>query len=161
MFRLFFIACVFIFVNGEPTTNVNRCNQNLGELPLHIYIDGCIDPPCRVVTGEDVVVNVIFKVPRIIRSMTTKAIALSFLDYDLKEYAATCNFLRNTYCPVFKDEVVEYTLRMHVESWFPPAPSIPIVFRVVDEKDDPIWCISTTIEVVRPSKTINNETLNK
>ncbi|XP_045490295.1 uncharacterized protein LOC110998845 isoform X3 [Pieris rapae] len=151
MFRLLVFVCVFILVNGEPSTNVNPCNQNLGELPLHIYIQDCIEPPCRVVTGGDVVVNVIFKVPRTTRSMTTKAIALSFIEYDLKEYALTCNFLRNAYCPVFKDEVVEYTLRMHVESWFPAVRSMPIQFRVVDEKEAPIWCISTTIEVRRPS----------
>ncbi|CAH4035610.1 uncharacterized protein LOC123710995 [Pieris brassicae] len=159
MFQLFVIACVFILVYGEPSTNVNRCNQNEGELPLHIYIQDCIDPPCRVVTGADVVVNVIFKVPRTTRSMATKAIVFSSREYDLEEYAITCNFLRNTYCPVFRDEVVEYTLRMHVESWFPAIPSIPIMFRVIDEKQAPIWCISTTIEVIKPSKTVNNETL--
>ncbi|XP_045490291.1 uncharacterized protein LOC110998845 isoform X2 [Pieris rapae] len=151
MFRLLVFVCVFILVNGEPSTNVNPCNQNLGELPLHIYIQDCIEPPCRVVTGGDVVVNVIFKVPRTTRRMTTKALAMSSIKYDLKEYAVTCNYLKNTKCPVFKDQIVEYNMRMRVESWFPAVRSMPIQFRVVDEKEAPIWCISTTIEVRRPS----------
>ncbi|XP_047525806.1 uncharacterized protein LOC125063421 [Pieris napi] len=161
MFRLFVIACVFIFVNGQPTTNVNQCRQNDGGLPLHIYIDGCIDPPCLVVTGGDVVVNVIFKVPRTTRRMTTRALVFGLRPYDLEEYAITCNFLQNTYCPVYRDEVVEYTLRMHVESWFPAVPYVPIMFQVIDERQAPIWCINTAIEVIKPSKTINNETLIK
>ncbi|CAK1545992.1 unnamed protein product [Leptosia nina] len=123
----------------------------LGELPIHIYIEGCINPPCRVIQGEDVVINVVFKAPYTIRSMRTKAVALSIIDYPLGENGRTCNFLSNTYCPILKDEIVQYTLRMHIERIFPTV-AVDINFSVVDQDEKPIWCINTVVQVQSPTR---------
>ncbi|CAG5046979.1 unnamed protein product [Parnassius apollo] len=93
-------------------------------------------------------------------SMTTLATAyLGFgifevpVPYDLGTNAITCNFLTNTYCPVLQDEVVTYSLRMYIESFFPVGTAVTIEFRVVDHNGDPVLCIRIPVTIVSPVET--------
>ena len=46
--------------------------------------------------------------------------------YPLGEAGVTCNFLSNTYCPVVKDEVMKYTLRMPIQDFMTAVSSFII-----------------------------------
>ncbi|CAH2052790.1 unnamed protein product, partial [Iphiclides podalirius] len=157
MFLVVVFLCAVATIAATPSTGVVQCTANPGDLPLNTYVDGCVTPPCQLPQLQDAVINLVFKSPRVMHSMTTLATAymsLGFITipvpYDLGKNAVTCNFLTNTYCPVLKDEVVTYTLRMYIESFFPVGTSVTIEFRVVDEDQRPILCIRMPITIVSP-----------
>ncbi|XP_045494175.1 NPC intracellular cholesterol transporter 2-like [Colias croceus] len=115
--------------------------------------------PCRVQLGEDAVINVVFESPRTIRSMKTVARASLgplTINYTLGENEVTCNHLENTYCPLQKGEIVQYTLRMFIEPVFPTI-TVSVDFLVEDEDRIPLWCIRIRIQVVNSQvKRISN-----
>uniref|UniRef100_A0A2H1V7L1 SFRICE_027233 n=1 Tax=Spodoptera frugiperda TaxID=7108 RepID=A0A2H1V7L1_SPOFR len=93
--------------------------SNNAPLPIHAYIEGCVEPPCVFQPGTYVVVNVVFRAPRRIQSMTTHATTV-FLwpsPFLLGDAAHTCNYLTNSQCPLDKGEVVQYTLHVFIETF--------------------------------------------
>ncbi|XP_072934711.1 uncharacterized protein [Epargyreus clarus] len=167
MFRFVVLLCAVSLVLGQ-TTQVSQCTNHGGELPMNTYIEGCAVPPCLLPQLEDAVISMIFRAPRLLRSMRTLATAYLNMGlitvpipYNLGENAITCNFLTNTYCPVLAGEVVQYTLRMFIESTFPVGTAANIEFRVVDESNLPLLCIHLAIRVEPPlrNRSISNSTL--
>ncbi|CAK1589932.1 unnamed protein product [Parnassius mnemosyne] len=151
--------CALVTIVAGQTTSVSRCKNYPGELPLHTYVEGCNTPPCQLPQLQDAVINLVFKSSRVMPSMTTLATAyLGFgifevpVPYDLGTNAITCNFLTNTYCPVLQDEVVTYTLKMYIESFFPVV-TVTIEFRVVDHNEEPVLCIRMPVTIVSPVET--------
>ncbi|XP_038223204.1 uncharacterized protein LOC119840588 [Zerene cesonia] len=109
--------------------------------------------PCDVVQGEDAIIHVVFEAPHTIRSMKTVArvtFGLNF-NYTLGENEVTCNHLQNTYCPLQKGEIVQYTLRMFIEPFFPTI-AVSVDFLVEDSDRIPIWCARIRIQVVNPQQ---------
>ncbi|XP_046963957.1 uncharacterized protein LOC124532888 [Vanessa cardui] len=167
MLRSIVLCALIAFVKGE-TTSVDRCVINEGDLPINQHVEGCTEPPCLLPQLQDVVINVVFRAPRTYRSMRTLATAsVNFgitidLEYDLGANAVTCNFLTNTYCPILKDEVVQYTLKMYIEPLFFVGTSAIVEFRVVGEANEPVWCIRIPIRIVpavtNPAKQIEQNT---
>ncbi|XP_047538566.1 NPC intracellular cholesterol transporter 2 [Vanessa atalanta] len=127
---------------------------NEGDLPINQHVEGCITPPCLLPQLQDVVINVVFRATRTSRSMRTLATAsVNFgitidIEYDLGPNAVTCNFLTNTYCPVLKDEVIQYTLKMYIEPLFIVGTAATVEFRVVGETNEPLWCLRIPIRIV-------------
>ncbi|KPI99082.1 hypothetical protein RR46_10400 [Papilio xuthus] len=157
MLRIVVFLCVAAAAVTAQTTSVTQCSRNPGELPLNAHVEGCLTPPCLLPQLQDAVINVVFHTPRVLRSMTTRATALLQLgaitlpvEYNLAENADTCRFLTNTYCPLLAGEVVSYTLRMFIEPFFPVGTSLNIEFRVVDDSEEPVWCIRMPIQIVAP-----------
>ncbi|XP_013184118.1 uncharacterized protein LOC106129949 [Amyelois transitella] len=158
MLRFLVLFCVlFVGIQGQ-STQVSACTSNIGSLPLNAYIEGCITPPCNLPQLEDVVMHIVFRAPRTMRTMRTLATAYLSggiitlpVPYDLGENAITCNFLNNSYCPVLEGEVLQYTLKMRVESFMPVGTAAPIEFRVVGETNsDAVFCIRVPIVVTAP-----------
>ncbi|XP_045453919.1 NPC intracellular cholesterol transporter 2-like [Melitaea cinxia] len=157
MFRIILLCTLFVIVRSQ-VTSVNQCIVTPAELPIHQYVQGCTTPPCLLPQGENVVIDVVFRAPHTIRRMRTLAKALitifgatTEIDYPLGNNEITCNFLTNTYCPVLPGEVVQYTLRMFIETFFPPNFPVVVEFRVEDDNSDTIWCIRVPISVVATS----------
>ncbi|KAG6458933.1 hypothetical protein O3G_MSEX011133 [Manduca sexta] len=71
------------------------------------------------------------------------------IDYPLEERAVTCNFLTNTFCPLQETEVVQYTLKMFIESIFYAGIRANIEFRIVDQDNQPVMCLRAGIVIVR------------
>uniref|UniRef100_A0A2A4JD07 MD-2-related lipid-recognition domain-containing protein n=1 Tax=Heliothis virescens TaxID=7102 RepID=A0A2A4JD07_HELVI len=165
MMRAVVLFCVAVLSVKGQTTPVSQCTANPAPLPINTYIEGCIETPCILPQGQDAVINIIFRAPRVIRRMETLAAAflpplINNQPYPLGENAVTCNFLENTYCPIVKGEVIKYTLKMHIEMIFPRIP-VTIEFRIVDENQESVLCIRVPIRVVGPVNTLasNNATL--
>ncbi|CAG9574760.1 unnamed protein product [Danaus chrysippus] len=80
--------------------------------------------------------------------MKTRAVALMAIpiNYPLGPNEVTCNFLNNSYCPILEGEIVEYSLKMFIEPWFPTIP-VTIEFRVEDKNAVSVWCIRLPIVV--------------
>ncbi|XP_053617621.1 uncharacterized protein LOC128679412 [Plodia interpunctella] len=157
MFRLVVFCALLVGIHGQ-TTQVSTCTSHIGDLPLNTYIEGCDSPPCILPQLQDVVMHIVFRAPRTMRTMTTLATAYLSgniitipIPYDLGENSITCNFLNNSYCPVLEGEVLQYTLKMFIEEFFPVGTSAPIEFRVVGETNsDPVFCIRVPI-IIAPA----------
>ncbi|CAG4917639.1 unnamed protein product [Colias eurytheme] len=149
MFGVIFFCAVLALAKGQSTP-VEQCNTGYGDPPINAYLEGCTTMPCRVPLGENAVIDVVFESPRTIRSMKTVARAslgpIAF-NYTLGENEVTCNNLENTYCPLQKGEIVQYTLRMFIEPVFPTI-GVQVDFLVEDEDQIPLWCIRIRIQVV-------------
>ncbi|OWR52407.1 ecdysteroid-regulated protein [Danaus plexippus plexippus] len=128
-----------------------RGQASNGSLPINAYVVGCTEPPCSLPQNQDVVIRVVFKAPRILHDMKTKVVAFLGIavNYPLGQNEVTCNFLTNADCPVLEGEIVEYSLRMFIEPFFPTVP-VTIEFRVEDSDAVPVWCIRLPIVIVRP-----------
>ncbi|KAL0818477.1 hypothetical protein ABMA28_008932 [Loxostege sticticalis] len=154
MLRLVVLFAGLLAVQGQ-TTNVQRCTGRAAQnapLPINAYVEGCINPPCQLPVGTFATVHLVFKAPRTMTRMTTRAQAFLIfaIDYPLGEFAETCNFLNNSFCPVMKDEVLEYTLQMKIEEAFPVGVSPHVEFRIEDDANEPITCIRVRIMVAPP-----------
>uniref|UniRef100_A0A2H1V6B0 SFRICE_033808 n=1 Tax=Spodoptera frugiperda TaxID=7108 RepID=A0A2H1V6B0_SPOFR len=131
--------------------------SNNAPLPIHAYIEGCVEPPCVFQPGTYVVVNVVFRAPRRIQSMTTHATTV-FLwpsPFILGEAAHTCNYLTNSQCPLDKGEVVQYTLHMFIETFILGSTQVPAEFRVTEgpgATDPTLWCFSVPVIFGRRSQ---------
>ncbi|CAG4917629.1 unnamed protein product [Colias eurytheme] len=150
MFGFLFFVPLIAYVAGQ-TTQVERCPPGDGDLPINIYLEGCTTMPCTLRREEDAIINVVFKAPRTIRSMKTFARVPFFNipSYPLGENAATCNHLQNTYCPLQKEEVVQYQLRMYIENYFITFFPVSVDFFVKDSaKNSTIWCATVRILTV-------------
>ncbi|XP_046964247.1 uncharacterized protein LOC124533127 [Vanessa cardui] len=162
------VFCVLLALVKGQTTFVDKCILNDGDLPIHQYLEGCDEPPCLLPQLQDAVINVVFRAPRTFRTLRTHAtVFVTFLggysfEYVLGADADTCNFLTNTYCPVLKDEVIQYTLNLYIEPIFFVGASAVIEFRVVGDGHEPVWCIRVPIRVVpainNPAKQIEQDT---
>ncbi|KAH9629795.1 hypothetical protein HF086_009922, partial [Spodoptera exigua] len=131
MLRVVAYVCALLALAHGQTTNVNQCTFHSGPLPIHTYIEGCVTPPCVFPQGQDAVVNIKFRAPRAVQSMTTHATAfLSILPifYPLGEAAQTCNYLTNSSCPLEEGEEVQYSLNMFIEPAFPAVDGSLSVF---------------------------------
>ncbi|KAG6458938.1 hypothetical protein O3G_MSEX011131 [Manduca sexta] len=144
------------------------CTAHPGDLPINTYILGCTTPPCILPQLEDCVIDVIFRAPRAIQSMRTLATAyLSVgpitmpVPYDLQANAVTCNFLTNTFCPLLAGEVVQYQLRMFIESFFPAGTATTIEFRVVDQNNVPVLCLRAPVIINPPRNNARNITIGE
>ncbi|CAH0758381.1 unnamed protein product [Diatraea saccharalis] len=150
MLRLFVFLATILVVRGQSTA-VNRCNVFPGELPLNVYIEGCVTPPCRLPQLQDAVLNIVFRAPRAMQSMTTLATAFLGIipvPYPLGDNAVTCNFLQNSSCPVVEGEILIYQLRMYIEPFFPVGTQATVEFRVVDQNNSAFICIRVPILIV-------------
>ncbi|KAL0818482.1 hypothetical protein ABMA28_008937 [Loxostege sticticalis] len=123
-------------------------------LPLNAYVEGCVNPPCVLPKGQEVVVHLVFRAPRTTTKMTTlaQAFLLFFpINYPLNDHADTCSFLTNSFCPVRANDVVQYTLRMMIENLpVNVAPSVEI--RIEDDSNRPVTCIRVPIVIAPPLK---------
>ncbi|KAM3963805.1 uncharacterized protein ACR2FA_001843 [Aphomia sociella] len=148
---------VIVVIHGQSTP-VQSCVSNAGVLPINTHIRGCGLPPCLLPQLEDVVIDIVFRAPKPINNMTTLATAymnlagmLIPIPYDLQKDSVTCDFLTNTNCPVKEGEIIQYTLKMYVEPFFPVGTALAIEFAVVDASDrSPVFCIRTNIRIVAP-----------
>ncbi|XP_049879201.1 uncharacterized protein LOC126376075 [Pectinophora gossypiella] len=168
MLRVLVVSCLLVLAAAQESTNVAQCVRNAGDLPLHTWIEGCVTPPCVLPQLQDVVLHIVFRAPRLITEMRTLATAymgILPIPYDLREDSVTCNFLTNTYCPVLATEVVQYTLRMYIESIFPVGTAVTLEFRVVDRTTGanvPMLCIRVPISIAPPVNSLSaavNDTL--
>ncbi|KAL0803270.1 hypothetical protein ABMA28_017248 [Loxostege sticticalis] len=123
-------------------------------LPLNAYVEGCVNPPCALPKGQEVVVHLVFRAPRTTTKMTTlaQAFLLFFpINYPLNDHADTCSFLTNSFCPVRANDIVQYTLRMMIENLpVNVAPSVEI--RIEDDSNRPVTCIRVPIVIAPPLK---------
>ncbi|XP_069356704.1 uncharacterized protein [Maniola hyperantus] len=130
-----------------------------GDLPLNVLVHGCGEPPCLLPQLQDAVIDVIFRAPRTISNMTTFATATvniiidMTVPYDLGEYAKTCNFFTNTWCPILEGEIVKYRLKMYIERFFPVNTFATAEFMIVDNdrNGELIWCIRLPIRITPPA----------
>ncbi|XP_068623914.1 uncharacterized protein Npc2e [Battus philenor] len=146
------LLCAVAVAAGQSTA-VSQCLGAPIELPLNTHVEGCDTPPCLLPQRQDAVIHLVFKSPHVARNMTSTATAFvnNFaLRYPLGEQANTCNFLTNTYCPVLEGEVVAYTLRFYVESFFPTGVLVFLEFRVLDHNSQPLLCTRFGLQVVPP-----------
>ncbi|CAD0250237.1 unnamed protein product [Spodoptera exigua] len=153
MLRVVAYVCALLALAHGQTTNVNQCTFHSGPLPIHTYIEGCVTPPCVFPQVQDAVVNIKFRAPRAVQSMTTHATAfLSIIPifYPLGEAAQTCNYLTNSSCPLEEGEEVQYSLNMFIEPAFPAGTSLPIEFRIVDDNNNNLVCIRVPIRIAPP-----------
>ncbi|CAG4917620.1 unnamed protein product [Colias eurytheme] len=142
MFGVLFFVLGLACVTGQ-TTQVERCAPGDGDVPIHTYIEGCTTMPCNVTRGEDTIINVVFKAPHAIQSMRTTArvtLLNVVANYPLAENQVTCNYLQNAHCPLKEGEIVEYKLRVFLDSFFVIRAPIPVDFAVEDSDQNPIWC---------------------
>ncbi|XP_028172339.1 uncharacterized protein LOC114361489 [Ostrinia furnacalis] len=151
---LIFLAFT-VAVQGQ-TTDVETCQLITdAELPINAYIEGCTTPPCLLPQLQDAVINIVFQAPRTMTSMRTLAaaivhrriISMPAITYPLGDNALTCNFLTNSFCPVLAGEVLQYTLKMFIESSFLVGTRATIEFKVVDEADQSVICIRVPITI--------------
>ncbi|CAH2052786.1 unnamed protein product, partial [Iphiclides podalirius] len=147
MFRVVILFAAATIVAGG-VTNVERCLNDNGDLPLHTYIEGCTDPPCELLHDEYVVMHTTFKAPRNITSMTTwGALYLNVgpvnvpVRYRLGEQETTCNFLENTRCPLRKGQIVRYTLRMYIGVYMLLRSAVRLEYIIMDENWAPVVCV--------------------
>ncbi|CAG9574724.1 unnamed protein product [Danaus chrysippus] len=128
-----------------------KCQASNGSLPINAHVVGCLELPCSLPQNQDVEIRVVFKAPYMLHDMKTRAVALMAIpiNYPLGPNEVTCNFLNNSYCPILEGEIVEYSLKMFIEPWFPTIP-VTIEFRVEDKNAVSVWCIRLPIVVVRP-----------
>ncbi|KAM3963928.1 uncharacterized protein ACR2FA_001961 [Aphomia sociella] len=162
-------AAVVVAVHGQSTPVVS-CVSNTGVLPINTYIRGCDTPPCLLPQLENAVLDIVFRAPKTISTMRTLATAYMSMfgitvpiPYDLEQNSVTCNFLTNTYCPVMNGEIIQYTLNMFIESFFPEGTAVAIEFRVVDASDQsPVFCLRTDLRIVAPLGRVagNSTTVN-
>ncbi|XP_047989625.1 uncharacterized protein LOC125228946 [Leguminivora glycinivorella] len=159
MLYLVVFGALVAFASGQ-TTQVTQCRHSEGEVPINTYVGGCDVPPCGLPQLEDAVINIVFRAPRTMHSMTTLAIAylpglLGIeipIPYNLREKAVTCNFLDNSYCPVLEGEVLQYTLLMYIEPTFVVGIAPTIEFRIADESGESFLCLRVPV-VILPSNT--------
>ncbi|KAL0818478.1 hypothetical protein ABMA28_008933 [Loxostege sticticalis] len=154
MLSLLVLLAGLLAVQGQ-TTNVQRCSGRgrNAPLPINAYVEGCVDPPCPLPRGSFATVHLVFRAPRKLMRMTTHAqafVVIVPINYPLGEFAETCNFLSNSFCPVMEDEVLQYTLQMQIETGFPVEVSVTVEFRIEDEANESILCIRVPITVVPP-----------
>ncbi|KAI5641103.1 ML domain-containing protein [Phthorimaea operculella] len=155
MWRLIAVSCFLAVVSSQQSTQVGQCTVNNGPLPINVYIEGCVTPPCVLPQLQDVVMHIAFRAPRTILRLRTLVRAYLLgnfgLPYPLGEEAETCNFLTNSYCPVLENEVVEYTLRMYIESFFAAGVAPTLEFFVEDPATSTtVFCIRVPIRIAEP-----------
>ncbi|CAH2986451.1 unnamed protein product [Chilo suppressalis] len=159
MLRVVVLLAAILTVRAQ-TTAVNRCTVFSGALPLNVYIEGCETPPCRLPQLQDAVIDIVFRAPRPMQSMTTLATAfLGILPvpYPLGDNAVTCNFIQSS-CPVREGEILTYQLKMFIESFMPVGTSASVEFRIVDQNNSAVMCIRVPIQVVAPVSSRSNST---
>ncbi|CAH0595219.1 unnamed protein product [Chrysodeixis includens] len=152
MFRFVVLLSVAAVISGQSTP-VNQCTHNSGPLPIHAYIEGCDSLPCDLPQLQDAVIHMIFRAPETIHRMRTFATAilppLPAFNYPLFSNGETCNFLTNTYCPVVKGEVIQYTLRMYIQPSFQVGVQPEIEFMINDhDRNKEITCIRVPLRIV-------------
>ncbi|CAB3245962.1 unnamed protein product [Arctia plantaginis] len=149
MLRLVLLLAVFSLVRAQ-TTNVEQCVIHQGALPVNTYVEGCLNPPCFVEPGGDAVLHLIFNAPHLITSMetlvTVEVPGLGVLQFPLEEYAVTCNFLTNSYCPILPGEVLQYSLRLNIPAIISSI-TVMIEFYVVDEHKNTVMCLRVPVTV--------------
>ncbi|CAH1641065.1 unnamed protein product [Spodoptera littoralis] len=159
MLRVVAYVCALLALAHGQTTNVQSCTMANAPLPINAHIVGCVEPPCIIQQYSYVGINVLFRAPRNIQTMTTVATAHIRIPfpYPLGDAAQTCNYLTNSYCPLVEGEVVQYTLHMFIESSFPAGTSLPVEFRVNEGGflGTPIWCIRVPLTIVPPLSSSN------
>ncbi|XP_026740568.1 NPC intracellular cholesterol transporter 2-like [Trichoplusia ni] len=154
MLRFVALFCVVALVNGQ-TTPVDLCTANSGLLPMNTYIEGCDSLPCDLPQLQDAEINIIFRAPWTINRMRTLATAhlpgMVALPYPLQANSETCNFLTSTKCPVKKDEIVQYALKMFIQPSFPVGVESTIEFRINDvDRNSSVVCIRVPVRIVGP-----------
>ncbi|CAG9791193.1 unnamed protein product [Diatraea saccharalis] len=150
MLRLFVFLATILVVRGQSTA-VNRCIIFSGDLPLNVYIENCVTPPCHLPQLQDAVINIVFRAPRTMQSMSTLATAflgILVVPYPLGQNAITCNFLQNSFCPILEGEVLIYKLKMYIAPTFPVGTQATVEFRVVDQNNSAFICIRVPILIV-------------
>ncbi|XP_022832083.1 uncharacterized protein LOC111360394 [Spodoptera litura] len=165
MLRVVAYVCALLALAHGQTTNVQSCTMFNAPLPINAHIEGCVEPPCIFPQGTYAVINVLFRAPRPIETMTTLVTALLFtaIPYPLGDATHTCNYLTNSFCPLVEGEVVQYTLHMFIESSFPAGTSLPVEFRVREGSSltgSLIWCIRVPLTIVPPLSSSNMSARN-
>ncbi|XP_035448445.2 NPC intracellular cholesterol transporter 2-like [Spodoptera frugiperda] len=161
MLRVVAYVCALLALAHGQTTNVQSCSLSSAPLPINAHIEGCVDPPCILPQGTYAVVNVIFRAPRPIQSMTTVATVHIMglgIPYGLGEAADTCNYLTNSHCPLDKGEVVQYTLHVFIETFFPAGTNVTVELRVTEGWGlfaPTLWCIRVPLSIVGPLPSSN------
>ncbi|KAF9410879.1 hypothetical protein HW555_010166 [Spodoptera exigua] len=152
MLRVVAYVCALLALAHGQTTNVNQCTFHSGPLPIHTYIEGCVTPPCVFPQEQDAVVNIKFRAPRAVQSMTTHVTGFLLIPifYPLGEAAQTCNYLTNNSCPLKEGEEVQYSLNMFIEPFFPVGTSLPIELRIVDDNNNNLACLRVPIIIAPP-----------
>ncbi|KAF9408347.1 hypothetical protein HW555_011936 [Spodoptera exigua] len=159
MLRVVAYVCALLALAHGQTTNVQTCTYHSGPLPINAFIEGCVDPPCIFPQNTYAVINVIFRAPRTIHTMTTHATAFMLFPilYPLGEARHTCNYLTNTYCPLVQDEIVQYTLQMFIQPSFPVGTSLPVEFRITDGTNTSLMCIRVPLTIAPPLPALSDD----
>ncbi|CAH0595222.1 unnamed protein product [Chrysodeixis includens] len=155
MFRFVVLLSVAAVISGQSTP-VNQCTFYNAPLPINTYIEGCDSLPCELPQLQDAVIHMTYKAPENISRMRTLATAflpgLFPIQYPLLANGETCNFLTNTNCPVQKDEIIQYSLKMFIQPSFPVGIQTTLEFRIQDgERLSNVVCIQVPIRVVSPA----------
>ncbi|CAG9126457.1 unnamed protein product [Plutella xylostella] len=150
------LLCAAAAVDAElyyNSTAVTRCTRSSrAELPMNVYIQGCVDPPCSLTQLKDAEMDVVFQAPRYLEDMETLATAylgIVPIPYPLGQDSFTCNNLVNSYCPLLEGEVLKYKLKLYIEEFMAVGVSANIEFRVRERGGADLFCFRTNIRIVR------------
>ncbi|XP_052863621.1 NPC intracellular cholesterol transporter 2-like [Anopheles cruzii] len=131
--------------------SIHRVCTGARPQPFDVSIDGCTAPPCNLVRGQDVIAYISFTADRAVFNMTTipTATALGITaPYPLPaEFAATCNWLEGSSCPLSPNEDVTYRLTIPVLSIYPLV-SLVIEIDIVDQDSQTVACFLVDAQVV-------------
>ncbi|XP_049879197.1 NPC intracellular cholesterol transporter 2-like [Pectinophora gossypiella] len=160
MLRVLAVSSLIVLGAAQGSSNVAQCVRNEGELPLSTFVRGCQGSPCLLPQNEELVIDMVFKAPRLITEMRTLAtvfMGILPIIFPLEENSVTCNFLTNTYCPIVEDTIVHYILRLPISAVFPIGTSVIVEFHVVDlttSPNQPLLCIRVPVSIVPPNNNL-------
>jgi Niemann-Pick C2 protein len=118
---------------------------------MTVTIPGCDSPPCKLVKGTDVKVEVQFSTTSATKTLTpkvnTRFLGLS-LPYDLpSEQKDGCQHIRSTSCPLDSSEFAIYELTMPILKSYPSL-NIEIELNMLNDDNQSQFCFKVDCQVV-------------
>ncbi|XP_075163447.1 Niemann-Pick type C-2d [Haematobia irritans] len=143
-----FIICSLVLLS--QATEVKRCDGDK-PFPLAVRVEGCAVPPCDIVKGTSVVMEIEFATYKHVTRATTlvKAKTLGItVPYELpEEVSDVCsNLMHEAYCPLYPTEDVTYLFLFPVGSNYPEI-SVNIEIYLENQDHEILTCFKCDIKV--------------
>jgi Niemann-Pick C2 protein len=121
-----------------------------GEIPRKVTITGCEIPPCKLIKGNDVKLEVVFtssKGTKTLKPKVTTNFAGLTIPYNLpKEQSDACEHLSDSKCPLDAKEDVTYIMTMPIKKNYPSI-GIEIQLDLLADDNESQFCFKVACEV--------------
>ncbi|XP_013100039.1 NPC intracellular cholesterol transporter 2 homolog a [Stomoxys calcitrans] len=144
----FLVICAVVVLS--QATEVKRCDAGK-PFPLEVRVKGCEVPPCDIVKGTNVEMEIEFVTYKHVTTATTLVKAKTFgvtVPYELPdEVKDVCsNLMYGAYCPLYPTEDVTYFFLFPVSANYPEI-SVNIEIYLENQDGELLTCFKCDIKV--------------